>query len=78
MPVLTTREAIEHPHNQARQAFVVHEGVEQVAPAPRFSRTAPKLDLPPPIPGEHTTDVLTEFGFDAAEIDALRASGAVT
>jgi len=77
MPVLTTGEAIAHPHNQARAAFVAHHGMEQVAPTPRFSRTAPALDLPPPLPGEHTGAILAEFGFSTAEIARLEATGAV-
>lgn len=38
-PVLTLEEAVQNPHNQARQAFVTVAGVTQNAPAPRFSRT---------------------------------------
>ncbi len=77
MPVLSTAEAMEHPHNQARGAFIKHEGVDQVAPAPRFSRTRPELTLPACKPGEHTAAVLTEFGFAAAEIEKLTAAGAI-
>ncbi|MCP3988914.1 MAG: CoA transferase [Actinomycetia bacterium] len=32
---------------------------------------------PPPIPGEHTREVLTELGFDAHEIDELATHGVV-
>jgi alpha-methylacyl-CoA racemase len=38
-PVLTMKEAPEHPHMAARKAFVTRHGVTQPAPAPRFSRT---------------------------------------
>ncbi len=38
-PVLELREAMQHPHNQARETFVTVEGIPQAAPAPRFSRT---------------------------------------
>jgi alpha-methylacyl-CoA racemase len=38
-PVLSMREAIDHPHNTARGTFVTHAGVVQPAPAPRFSHT---------------------------------------
>ena len=38
-PVLSIPEAFEHPHNQARGAFIDLDGVVQPAPAPRFSRT---------------------------------------
>jgi alpha-methylacyl-CoA racemase len=77
MPVLTTSEAMVHPHNLARKVFVTHEGVEQVAPSPRFSRTVPTLGLVPPKPGEHSAAVLQEFGFSSAEIAQLTAAGAI-
>jgi alpha-methylacyl-CoA racemase len=77
MPVLSTSEAMQHPHNKARGAFVKHDGVDQVAPAPRFSRTQPTLSLPAPKPGEHTAMVLADFGFANAEIEKLTAAGAI-
>lgn len=77
MPVFSFTEAPRHPHNQARRSFVELAGVEQVAPTPRFSRTAPALKLPPPEPGEHSTEVLLEAGFSEEEIGALRARGVV-
>src|SRR5262249_43059304 len=40
-PVLSFSEARAHPHNSARKSFVSVAGVEQPAPAPRFSRTPP-------------------------------------
>lgn len=42
-PVLDMTEAPLHPHNKARQTFVRNEGVQQPAPAPRFSRTHPEI-----------------------------------
>jgi crotonobetainyl-CoA:carnitine CoA-transferase CaiB-like acyl-CoA transferase len=36
-----------------------------------------KVRRPPPRPGEHAREVLAEFGFSGADIDALLASGAV-
>lgn len=38
-PVLTFREAQDHPHLTARETFTQVEGMNQPAPAPRFSRT---------------------------------------
>ena len=78
MPILSIDEAASHPHNRARGTFVEFAGVEQAAPAPRFSRTPGELKLPPPEPGEHTDAVLTEFGFSAEEIATLRATLAVS
>ncbi len=77
VPVLTIAEAMEHPHLKAREVFVNHEGVDQVAPTPRFSRTSPELTLPPPVPGEHTVEVLSEWGFTEEDMAALKKNGAV-
>ena len=38
-PVLSLREAMDHPVNTARQVFVERHGVKQAMPAPRFSAT---------------------------------------
>jgi len=76
-PVLDLDEAPQHPHNQARQAFVEVGGVLQPAPAPRFSRTLPDTPTPPSLPGEHTDAVLDEWGFSAEEIARLRADGII-
>ena len=77
-PVLTMAEAAEHPHNVARQTFVEIDGRMQPAPAPRFSRTPGEIRSSPVAGGTHTREVLADFGFDAAAIDALEQSGAVT
>lgn len=37
-PVLSMCEAVEHPHNRRRNAFVTVDGVLRPAPAPRFTR----------------------------------------
>ncbi len=76
-PVLDLSEAPHHPHNAARQSFVEVEGVMQPAPAPRFSRTPGAVARPPASPGEHTDDVLVDWGFDTDDIEKLRSIGAV-
>lgn len=76
-PVLKMSEAAAHPHNQYRETFIEFDGVVQPAPAPRFSRTKPMVVLPPARAGEHTRDVLADWGFDAMAIDSLFESGAV-
>jgi len=75
-PVLRMSEAAKHPHNVARQTFIDVAGTTQPAPAPRFSRTEPSAPTPPAHAGEHTRAVLADWGFDAARIDRLIASGA--
>jgi alpha-methylacyl-CoA racemase len=76
-PVLSMSEAPEHPHNQQRGTFVERNGVVQPSPAPRFSRTPAEIQRPPAFPGQHTDEVLTDWGFDADDVAKLRASGAI-
>ncbi|MGZ4693728.1 MAG: CaiB/BaiF CoA transferase family protein [Acidimicrobiales bacterium] len=76
-PVLDPDEAAEHPHNRERGTFTEVGGVVQPAPAPRFSRSVPEIAGPPPGPGEHTAEALSDWGFPAEEIAELRAAGAV-
>lgn len=64
-PVLSMADAPEHPHMQAREAFVTVDGVLQPAPAPRFSRTPAAVQRPPANPGEHTADILRDWGVVA-------------
>jgi alpha-methylacyl-CoA racemase len=72
-PVVSMREAAAHPHLVARGSLVERDGVLQSAPAPRFSRAPGVLRTPPPLPGEHTLEVLSTLGIDP---DPLLASGA--
>jgi len=76
-PVLNFQDAVTHPHNQARSTFVEVDGIHQAAPAPRFSRTPPQAPSAGVAPGAHTDEILSSFGFEGAEIAALRDSGAV-
>ena len=76
-PVLTMTEAAHHQHNLERGTFVDMAGTMQPAPAPRFSRTAAEIAMPPAHPGQHSVEILRDWGFDAARIDALIASRAV-
>jgi alpha-methylacyl-CoA racemase len=76
-PVLDLEEAPLHPHNQARRTFVVVDDVLQPAPAPRLSRTPGVIRHPPPLPGQDTRAVLSDWGFAQGEIDALLAGGAI-
>jgi alpha-methylacyl-CoA racemase len=76
-PVLTLDEAPNHPHNAARETFVTVEGVVQPAPAPRFSATPGVIQGPPPKIGAHNDEALSQWGFSSAEIEALKAKGAL-
>jgi alpha-methylacyl-CoA racemase len=76
-PVLTMQQAASHPHVQARVTIVERDGVPQPAPAPRFSATPAALDRPPAVPGQHTDEVLGDWGFSVEEIGALRSAGTI-
>jgi alpha-methylacyl-CoA racemase len=77
-PVLTMPEALEHPHHEARGTFVPFEGARPPAPGPRFSRTPGALRSVAANPGEHTDEVLADWGFSADELRQLRADGAIS
>ena len=57
-PVLPLSEAARHPHNVARGAFVVLDGVTHPAPAPRFSRTPAAIQSAPAAAAGDLADAL--------------------
>jgi alpha-methylacyl-CoA racemase len=63
-PVLNLREAAQHAHNRARSAFIEVDGVEQNAPAPRFSRTQTAHPKAPPKIGANAQEVFADWGID--------------
>jgi alpha-methylacyl-CoA racemase len=75
-PVLSPLEAAQHPHMQARRAFVEVDGITQPAPAPRFSRSSPQVPQGPMRPGSATRAALAEWGISADTVESLCASGA--
>jgi alpha-methylacyl-CoA racemase len=76
-PVLTMAEAAEHPHMKARHTILDEDGLLQPAPAPRFSRTPGAISRPAAWPGQHTDEVLADWGFSADRIAKLRETGAI-
>lgn len=61
---------VEMPHPQAGT-------VRLVASPMKFSATPVQYRRPPPLLGEHTAELLREFGLDDAAIDALREARAI-
>lgn len=61
-PVLSFAEAARHPHLAARGTVQRRGGVSQPAAAPRFSATPTAPGGPPPVPGQHTREVLEDWG----------------
>jgi crotonobetainyl-CoA:carnitine CoA-transferase CaiB-like acyl-CoA transferase len=81
-PVHSIGEALSHPQTRARDMVVALEhpqaGRTQALGCPvHFSATPTRIDRPAPLLGEHTREVLREFGYADAEIDVLAAHGVV-
>lgn len=74
-PVLSWSEARRDAHNVARKAYVEVAGVEQPAPAPRFSRTPAGVRRSPPERSEGGRAALADWGFDTKAIDRLESLG---
>jgi alpha-methylacyl-CoA racemase len=77
VPVLSPAEAPDHPHNRFRGTFTEVAGVLQPSPSPRFGSTPGSIRRPPPNPGQHADEALTEWGLSEGDIGALRQSGAI-
>lgn len=76
-PVLTFEEAPNHPHNVARESFVVIDGVTQPNVAPKFSRTPSEVQGSPPEIGQHTVSALLDWGFTESDINRLEEVDAI-
>ncbi|XP_004647249.1 alpha-methylacyl-CoA racemase [Octodon degus] len=78
-PVLTLEEAVHQNHNGERGSFITDEE-QHVSPRP-----APLLSRTPAVPstrrdpfiGEHSKEILREFGFNQEEIDELYSEGII-
>jgi crotonobetainyl-CoA:carnitine CoA-transferase CaiB-like acyl-CoA transferase len=82
-PMLSTQEVLDDPH-------VAAMGYLNRVPFPGAAKDVPIIETPfrlsetpgtirhrAPLLGEHTDEVLTDLGYDAAQIDRLRADGIV-
>ena len=68
-PVLSLKEVVRHPHHVERGSFVRLDGIEQPAPAPRFSGT-PAATPTAPLADDDGRPCAIAWGVPAAEIDA--------
>jgi crotonobetainyl-CoA:carnitine CoA-transferase CaiB-like acyl-CoA transferase len=82
-PVLTPREALEHPQVRAMELFAATPAPGLAHPAPLMrapvdlSATPNAIRRPPPRAGEHTDEILRDLGFTPADIGKLRAERVV-
>jgi len=81
-PVLNVNEMHADPHALARDMVVEVEHnrlgpVKAIGLPVKFSETPGKVASGAPVYGQHTREVLAEYGFDKGEIDELISKGAV-
>ena len=81
-PVHSVGEALEHPQTRARDMVVSVDhpqaGRTQALGCPvKFSATPTRIDRAAPLLGEHTRELLQEFGYDDEAIDRMIADGVV-
>lgn len=79
-PVLSITEAMNDEHNIKRGTFISsgsNPSKKEARAAPVLSRTPASPSRPMPAPGEHTQEVLKEFGYSEQEIKTLLDSGNV-
>ncbi|HET6828089.1 MAG TPA: CoA transferase, partial [Ramlibacter sp.] len=77
-PVLKLDEALAHPQFMARGMVLPGaDGAHQLGLPVKLSGHAPPPPRRAPAAGEHTAEVLREAGYTPAEVEALRALGAI-
>ena len=80
-PVWSVPEALAHPQLAHRGLLQTHrvglEDLQLVGIGAKLDGIAPSVDSPPPTLGEHTDDILSELGYDKAQISGLKEEGAI-
>lgn len=81
-PIYNIEQVYADPHVQSRDMAVELQhpkagGIRNIGVAVKLSDTPGSVRTPAPLLGQHTDDVLAEFGYTDADIAALRQSGAL-
>ncbi len=80
-PVWSVPEALAHPQLADRGLLQNHriglEDLQLVGIGAKLDGVAPGVDAPPPTLGAHTNDILSELGYDSAQISTLKKEGAI-
>jgi len=80
-PVWSVPEALTHPQLADRGLLQTHrigsEDLQLVGIGAKLDGMAPGVDSPPPTLGAHTNEILTELGYDDAQISTLKKEGAI-
>jgi formyl-CoA transferase len=76
-PIHDTAQVVAHPHTQHRGMNVEQDWYRMTGTPIKFSRTPGALRYLPPKFGQHTREILAEYGLTAGEVDALLNAGVV-
>jgi crotonobetainyl-CoA:carnitine CoA-transferase CaiB-like acyl-CoA transferase len=81
-PVLNLQEAIEDPQIRHRNMVIDHPNsskpnLKEIGIVPKFSLTPGKIRHLPPVPGQHTEEILAEIGIQPSEILQLKSEGVI-
>lgn len=76
-PIHNTQQVVDHPHTHHRQMTIEKDWYKMTGTPIKMSRTPGSLKRLPPKYGEHSTELLTEFGFSSAQIKDLIDKGVV-
>lgn len=76
-PIHNTAQVVDHPHTLHRQMTVEQDWYKMTGTPIKLSRTPGSIRHLPPKFGEHSQEILREFGFSSEEISLLLASNAV-
>ncbi len=81
-PVLSVGDALNHPQTQARGSVLkmdhpVSGEIDVINLPLKYQKSESGFETPPPTLGQHTDDVLTSLGYDAAQIEAFRRQSVI-
>ena len=83
-PVYSVPEALDHPQLRDRGMIAkfadapgVGRDIHIVRTGIKVNGTAPSVDTPPPLLGQHSAEILRELGYGDADIERLRQEGAI-
>jgi crotonobetainyl-CoA:carnitine CoA-transferase CaiB-like acyl-CoA transferase len=76
-PIHDTAQAVNHPHTLHRDMRIEDDWYKMTGTPIKLSRTPGTMRSKPPKYGEHTRELLEEFGFQTREVDELLATDIV-
>lgn len=76
-PIHNTAQVVDHPHTHHRQMTIEQDWYKMAGTPIKMSRTPGSLRRLPPKYGEHSVEILQEFGFSEEKIAELLSQSAV-